>query len=300
MKSILLTGYGDVDKLELRDVPDPRVGPGEIMVRVAGASVNPVDWKTRSGALKATMPVELPAVLGKDASGEVVEIGAGVTGFAVGDRVMGLVEHAYAERVVAKADVWIRVPANLDVVDAAALPLVALTGAQLIDAAAPAKGQILLITGTAGSVGRAAVFAAKRRGAKIYAGVRRDQKDQAAKLGADAVIALDDDRDLATLPALDAIADTVNGDTLQKLLPRLKSGGTIATTLGKPKGAEDRGLSVRPIMTKPNAAQLTELAQAVVDKRLIIPIAQRFPFDQFREAQKVAERGADGKVLLVR
>jgi NADPH:quinone reductase-like Zn-dependent oxidoreductase len=300
MKAILLTGYGDVDKLELRDVPEPRVGPGEIMVRIAAASLNPVDWKTRSGALKTVMPVELPAVLGKDAAGEIVEIGPGVTGFAVGDRVMGNVEHAYAERVVAKADRWIHVPAKLDLIEAAAIPLVALTGAQLIEAAAPAPGQILLITGAAGSVGRAAVFAAKRRGARICAGVRRRQKDDAAKLGADTVVALDDERELATLPALDAIADTVDGDTLQKLLPRLKTGGTLATTLGKPRGADDRGFSVRAIMTRPDAGQLTQLAQAAADKQLIIPIVRRFPFAEFREAHSAAERGADGKVLLVR
>ncbi|HEY5088478.1 MAG TPA: NADP-dependent oxidoreductase [Polyangia bacterium] len=299
MRAVVLTAYGDVDKLELTEVPDPKVGPGEIKVRMAGASINPVDWKQRSGAIAKYMPLDLPAVLGRDASGEVVEIGAGVTAFKVGARVLGRVMGGYAELVVAPADSWAEVPAKMDLVDAGALPLVLLTGAQLIEEAANVvKGQLVLVTGALGSVGRVAVFAAKARGAKVYAGVRRKQKAEAAKLGADAVVALDDGDELGPLPQFDAIADTVGGETIQKLLTKVKSGGTIGSVVGEPAGAKERGLTVRGILTHSDPKRLGELARAVADGQLVVPIARRFPLAQAGEAQKVAEAGAGGKVVL--
>src|SRR5206468_2179553 len=96
MKAMVLTEYGGVDRFELRDVPDPTVGKGAILVRMVGASINPIDWKLRSGAYKAYFPLELPAILGRDASGEVVKVGDGVTSFEVGDRVLGFVNGGYA------------------------------------------------------------------------------------------------------------------------------------------------------------------------------------------------------------
>src|SRR5438045_6426534 len=106
MKAVVLSEYGDVDRLELRELPDPMPGANEIAVRVAAASINPVDYKLRSGALKAYMPLQLPAVLGRDVSGHVLSVGPGVTQFASGARVMGLVKSGYAEIVVASLDAW--------------------------------------------------------------------------------------------------------------------------------------------------------------------------------------------------
>ncbi len=212
MKAVVLTGYGDIDKLEVRELPEPKVAPGELKVRMVGAGVNPVDWKMRSGALQAMMPLALPAVLGRDVSGEVVEVGWGVTHFSVGSRVMGLVMGAYAEFVVAPSDAWADVPAKMDLADAAALPLVLLTGAQLVEESIrPREGDQILVTGALGSVGRVAVFAAKARGAIVWAGVHGAQRAEASELGAHGVVALDDDADLATLPPLDSIADTLGG-----------------------------------------------------------------------------------------
>jgi NADPH:quinone reductase-like Zn-dependent oxidoreductase len=299
MKAVVLTAYGDVDKLELREVPDPKVAAGQIKVRMAGASINPVDWKQRSGAIAKYMPLDLPAILGRDASGEVVEVGAGVTALAVGDRVLGRVGQSYAELVAGPVEDWAEVPAKMDLVDAGALPLVLLTGAQLVEETANvAKGQLVLVTGATGSVGRAAVFAAKARGAKVYAGVRRKHKAEAAKLGADFVVALDDDRELADLPQLDAIADTVGGDTIEKLYGKVKPGGTVAGVVGEPAGAKERGLVARGMHTRSDPKRLAELAQAVADGKLVIPIAKRFPLAQAGEAQKMAEAGAGGKVVL--
>ncbi len=299
MRAVVLSAYGDVNKLEIKDVPDPKVAPTEIKVRMAGASINPVDWKLRSGALQALMPLALPAILGRDASGDVIEVGPGVTDFKVGDRVMGLVMGAYAELVVAPADAWTEVPSKMDVVDASALPLVLLTGAQLVEEGVrPRKGDLVLVTGAVGSVGRAAVFAAKAAGAKVWAGVRASQKAEAAKLGVDGVVALDSDTEIAALGMLDGIADTIGGATLAKLLGHMRPGGTIASVVGEPAGARERGLVVRALMAHADRGRLAALARAVADGKLVIPIAKKLPLSDVREAQTLAEHHAGGKVIL--
>jgi NADPH:quinone reductase-like Zn-dependent oxidoreductase len=148
MKAMVLKGYGGIEQLELRDIPDPKPGAGEVRVKVAAASVNPIDWKLRSGEARAIMPLDLPAVLGRDVAGEVVEIGSDVTALRTGDRVLGLVQRGYAEQVVARADAFAHVPPGLDLRDAAALPLVLLTGAELIEEAVrPKIGDTVLVTG---------------------------------------------------------------------------------------------------------------------------------------------------------
>src|SRR5215813_11090930 len=100
MRAVLLTGYGGVDKLEFGDVPEPVAGPGQVKVRLAASSVNPIDVKLRSGAIRQSSPLELPAILGRDASGEVVAVGPGGSAFQVGAKLLGLVNQAYAEYVV--------------------------------------------------------------------------------------------------------------------------------------------------------------------------------------------------------
>ncbi len=300
MRAIVLTEYGPPSALQLRTLPDPKPGAKEILVRMVGASLNPVDWKQRSGAIRQYMPLDLPAVLGRDASGTVAAVGAGVTEFAVGDRVLGRVMGGYAELVVAPVDAWAPVPAKLDLADAGALPLVLLTGAQLAEDATDARaGETILVTGATGAVGRTAVFAAKGRGAKVYAGVRGKHKAEAAKLGADGVVAIDDEGDLAKLPALDGIADTVGGETIQTLLAKLKPGGKLGSVLGEPAGAKEKGFLVKAFMTRSDPKRLGELARAVADGKLVIPIARRFPLAEAAAAHELAETHVDGKVLLL-
>ncbi|HET6281129.1 MAG TPA: NADP-dependent oxidoreductase [Polyangia bacterium] len=300
MKAVVLTAYGEADKFEVRDLPDPAPGASEILVRMAGASINPIDWKLRSGAYHAYMPLQLPTVLGNDASGEVIAVGSGVTAFKVGQRVLGRAKATYAQLIVAPTENWALVPAKMDVTDAGALPVVVLTGAQLIEEAVDAReGATVLITGATGSVGRVAVFAARARGARVYAGVRGVHKTEAAKLGAAGVVALDDDGDVDRLPQLDAIADTVGGDTIKKLLGKVKPGGVIGSVVGEPAGAKERGLTVRSIVAHHDSLRLAQLAAAVADGKLIVPIAKRFPLAQAREAHRFAEKGAGGKVLLI-
>jgi NADPH:quinone reductase-like Zn-dependent oxidoreductase len=301
MRAAVLSEYGPPSALHLQTVPDPTPGPGEVMVKMAGASVNPVDWKQRSGAARAVFPVKFPAILGRDASGTVAALGPGVTAFKVGDRVLGrLLGGGYAELVVGPLDAWAPVPAGMDLADAGALPLVVLTGAQLAEEATDARpGETILVTGATGSVGRAAVFAAKARGARVLAGVRGKHRAEAEALNAHAVAIIDSDAEIAKLPVLDGIADTVGGDTIQKLMNKLKPGGKIGSVLGEPAGAKQKGFAVKAFMTHSDPKRLGELAQAVAAGQLAIPISRRFPLAEAAAAHELAERGSDGKVLLL-
>jgi NADPH:quinone reductase-like Zn-dependent oxidoreductase len=300
MKAVVLNGYGDVEQLELREVEEPNPGPRQIKVKVAGASINPIDWKIRKGEMRNQVPLMLPAILGRDVAGEVVAVGADVSEFGVGDRVMGLVLHGYAELVVAPVEAFTKLPPELDVERAGALPLVGLTGTQLVDEAVGVRaGERLLITGAVGSVGRVAVFTAKKRGAQIVAGVRSRQREEAEKLDVDEIVALDDPGEIERLRPVDALADTVNGKTVASLLDKVKTGGVVGTVLSPPLGAKEQGLRVHAIMAHPDSKQLADIAQAAASGELVLPIERRFPLGQAPAAQHVAEAGGVGKVLLV-
>ncbi|MES1210524.1 MAG: zinc-binding dehydrogenase, partial [Pseudomonadota bacterium] len=160
-------------------------------------------------------------------------------------------------------------------------------------------GETILVTGATGGVGRATVFAAKARGAKVLAGVRAKYRTEAESLGADGVAIIDDDAAIAKLPTLDGIADTVSGETIQKLLAKLKPGGKVGSVLGEPAGAKEKGFVVKAFMTHADTKRLGELAQAVADGKLQIPIARRFPLAEAAAAHEAAERGVNGKILLL-
>jgi len=300
MHAVVLTDYGDVEKLELREVDDPYPGARQIKVKVAGASINPIDWKIRRGDLRGVLPLHLPVILGRDIAGTVVAVGPEVHEFEVGDRVMGLVEHGYAELVVAAVESFAKLPPEIELERAAALPLVGLTGTQLIEEGVQVQGgQRVLVTGALGSVGRIAVFAAKKRGAQVVAGVRARQRDEARKLDVDEIVALDDPKEIAHMRPIDAIADTVNGKAVQGVLDKVKPGGIVGTVLGPPLGAKEQGLRVHPILTHPDPTRLAELGQSVVRGELVLPIDKRYSLADVQAAQHVAEAGGVGKVLLL-
>jgi NADPH:quinone reductase-like Zn-dependent oxidoreductase len=301
MKAVQFSEYGDPEVLHVAEVDEPHAGPGQIRIAVKAAGVNPIDWKQRSGAARRWIPLKMPAVLGRDVSGTVAAVGPGVTAFTVGDRVLGRVPGGgHAEIAIGPVEGWARVPAKLDLADAGALPLVVLTGAQLTEEAVNARaGETILVTGATGSVGRVAVFTAKARGAKVWAGVRGKYRAEATRLGGDGVVALDDESEVAKLPPLDGIANTIAGDAIQNLLAKLKPGGKIGSVAGEPAGAKERGFAVKSILTHDDPKRLAELAQAVADGQLAIPIAKRFPLAEASAAHELAEAGAAGKVLLV-
>ena len=302
MKASVLHEYGGPDKLRYEDFPDPKAGEHEVLVRVSAVSVNPVDYKMRSGEAKERFPVEFPGILGRDLAGVVRELGPGATGFAPGDRVMALTHATYAELAVVKATELAKVPEGLELTTAATLPLVVATGDQLIRKACELKaGATVLITGALGSVGRVAVYAAKELGATVIAGVRKKQVEQAKEeLGAAEVVALDDEDLMAKVGLLDAVADAVGGKTATTLLGKVKQGGVFGTLLGPPAGADMHPtVRVAAMMAVPDAATLVRYAEAVRDGKLVIPVDRLLPLSEAGEAQAEAEKGAKGKVVLV-
>lgn len=301
MKAVVLHEYGGPGKLKYEDAADPVVGEGQILIRVAASSVNPIDYKLRDGSLKDYMPLALPAILGRDISGLVREVGAGVKGFAPGDKVLALGNAAYAELAVVKPEDLALLPDGLDLVEAAALPLVTLTGEQLVTRGSEIKsGQTILVSGAVGSVGRSAVWTAKKAGAVVIAGVKKKQLEEARALGADGVIALDDAAAIEKLGFVDAVADTVGGETAEMLLGKVKQGGIFASVLGPPANAKmNPTVRVVPIRTQPDPEKLRTMAEDVAAKRFVIPIERMVPLKDAGEAQAAAEKGGIGKVLLL-
>ena len=201
-------------------------------------------------------------------------IGPRVEGFSVGDRVFAMADNTYAELCVINAVVLAKVPAGLDLIRAAALPLVTVTGHQLSSATEIKAGQTILVAGAAGGVGRSAAFTAKERGAVVIAGVLRSQIDEAKTVAADEVVATDDDTAIANLAPLDAIADTVGGKTAEKLIARVKPGGVFATVLGAPENAARYpSVKVVAVFSKFDRKTLESMAEAVRDGKLVIPIS---------------------------
>src|SRR5580704_3841380 len=169
MKAVVVHQYGSPEVLKFEEYPDPVPSPGQVLVSIAAASVNPIDCKRRAGLTKEFYPIKFPGLIGIDIAGTVVEIGPGVEGFSGGDQVFAMADNTYAELCVLKADVFAKVPEGLDLIRAAALPLVTVTGNQLSSATGTGEGQTVLVVGAAGSVGRSAVFTAKERGATVIA-----------------------------------------------------------------------------------------------------------------------------------
>src|SRR5450432_556666 len=175
MKAVVVHQYGGPEVLKFEEYPDPVAGPGEVLVRVAAASVNPIDYKRRTGLTKDFYPIRFPGLIGVDMAGTVVKIGPGAEGFSVGDQVFAMADNTYAELCVVNAAVLAKIPRGLDLIEAAALPLATTTGNQLLSATGIKAGQTVLVAGAAGNVGRSAVFTAKQRGATVIAGVLKRQ-----------------------------------------------------------------------------------------------------------------------------
>jgi NADPH:quinone reductase-like Zn-dependent oxidoreductase len=300
MKAVVVHQYGGPEVLKFEEYPDPVAGPGEVLVRVAATSVNPIDYKRRAGLTKDFYPIKFPGLMGVDIAGTVVTVGPGVEGFSRGDQVFAMAGDTYAELCVVKAAILAKVPHGLDLIEAAALPLVTTTGNQLISAAELKAGQTVLVAGAAGSVGRSAVFTAKQAGATVIAAVLRRQMDEAKSVGADQLVATDDDNAIANLPMLDVVADTINGKTAEKLIAKVKLGGVFASVLGAPLNAEKyTAIKVVPVYATPDAKTLRFMAEAVRDGKLAIPIGRKVPLSKAAEAQAAAEKGGIGKVLLL-
>lgn len=296
-----MVAYGGPEVMQYQDMPDPKPGAGDVLVKVAGIGINPEDMLERNGDLKDRWPLQFPAIIGLDVSGTVVAAGDGVTNLKVGERVCGWSYHTYAELVADKAILFAKVPETMDLVDAAAIPLVGVTGSQLISVASGLQsGQTVLVSGAAGAVGRSAVYMAKVLGAHVIAGVQRFQLNQADSIGADETIALDDPAAFAAIPQVDIVANTLRGKTASDLLAKVKDGGTFSSVTGEPDGAEGYPkVRVVTFRSKQDRRGIAFNADAVNAGKMTIPIGRREELKNAGAAQAAFTKGVIGTVLLV-
>jgi NADPH:quinone reductase-like Zn-dependent oxidoreductase len=303
MKAVVLHEYGGPEKLKFEDnVSEPQVSGNTVLIAAAAASVNPIDWKLRSGAMQKMHPLTFPAILGRDVSGIVREVGANVKHFKAGDRVLALSNKTYAELVAVDDSDVTHVPDGVDLTDAAAIPLISLTGDQLVRLATDVqKGQVVLITGALGSVGRAAVHTAKKIGAQVIAGVRGNELESARSLGVSGVLAIDDDQAIENFRLVDAIADTVGGEVAAKLIAKVRQGGCFGYTAVLPESAAAKNPTVKitRVGARPDASKLREFADDVRDGKFVLPIGRRMKLRDAGEAHVLGQKGGIGKILLL-
>jgi NADPH:quinone reductase-like Zn-dependent oxidoreductase len=303
MRAVVLHEYGGPEKLKFEDnVPEPHVSGGTVLIATAAASLNPIDWKLRSGMRQKDFPLSFPAILGRDVSGVVRAVGPNVKHFKAGDRVLALSDATYAELVAVDDSDVAHLPDGVDLADAAAIPLISLTGDQLVRVATNVKkGQVVLITGALGSVGRAAVHTAKKLGAQVIAGVRAKELNDARSLGVSDVLAIDDDRAIEKFRLVDAIADTVGGEVAAKLIVKVKPSGSFgyATALPENAAAKNPTLKIARVVAHPDPSKVREFADDVRDGKFVLPIGRRMPLRDAGEAHALGEKGGIGKILLL-
>lgn len=305
MKAIRAHDFGGPEVLRYEDVEKPSVEPGKLLIRVKGASVNPVDWKLRSGAARAVVNFPMPMTSGGDLAGIVEEVGEGVSGFAPGDEVWSQIglTGAYAEYVVAPAEHVAKKPANLSFVEAASLPLVALTAWQgFLDDGRDLAGLKVLVHNAAGGVGMAAVQIAKARGATVVGTASDGNADFVKSLGADEIV------DFRVTPVasrprdIDILMDMVGNPDSLALWALVKPGGSVIRIAGgadAPPFTVSDGVRAIKTRVRPNGAQLAEIAALVERGAIRTEVAETFPLEQAGKAQELSRNGhVRGKIVL--
>jgi len=305
MKAIAIDDFGAAPTLH--ELPVPEVGEGELLVRVEASSVNGFDLAVARGMVKGMIEYRLPIVLGKDFAGTVEAIGPGVTGFAVGDRVFGVLKKptlgdgTFAEHVAASAMFVAKIPEGLTIPVAGALGLAGASAMAAIDAINPREGDTVLISGATGGVGAFAVQLAKARGATVIATAAEDLQDHVRVLGADDTV--DHTGDLAV--AVKALRpDGVNavvhaaGDGLP-LASLLVPGGRIASLLGF--GADqlaNRAVTATSVVGMPTTETLERLAGAVARGEMTVPIQRTYSLVEAPRALEDFAQGKRGKLAI--
>ena len=307
MKAVRLHEFGGPDKLIYEDAPKPEPKEGEALVKVAAAGINPIDWKVGEGQMEAAVHHSLPLILGWDVAGTVESVGAGVTAPAVGEAVfaMGSFLHdgAYAEYVGLPAATVSAKPAATDWTTAASIPLAGTTAWQaLIEQASLASGQTILIHGGGGAVGAFAVQFAKVKGARVIATATGDDVEYVRGIGADVVVDYKTEKFEDAAKNVDAVLDTLGGDTRARSWATLRDGGVLVSTLPgaePPPEAAARGIRGRSFSAHPDGAALTEIARLVDAGQVKSRVGSVLPLSQARQAQEQAKGGhTRGKVVL--
>ncbi|MEU6313391.1 NADP-dependent oxidoreductase [Streptomyces sp. NPDC047014] len=304
MRAIVVNEWGGPENLVEREIDRPEPGLGEVLVRVHAAGVNPVDWKTRASGALITWG-ETP-IVGWDVSGTVEAVGPGVTLWAPGDEVYGMPHFprqagAYAEYVVAPARHFARKPASLDHVQAAALPLAALTAWQaLVDTAGVTAGQRVLVHAAAGGVGHLAVQIAKARGAYVIGTASAAKHEVLRELGADELIDYRSADFAEAVADVDVVLDALGGDTAERSLKVLRPGGHLVSLPGPdsvPSGVD--AVHASWVLVEPDPKGLEAIAE-LADKGLLKPLVETvLPLAEAARAHEIGEQGrTTGKIVL--
>lgn len=313
MKAAITTAYGSSDVLNVEEVAIPTIGSDEILVEVKAASINPLDWKIRSGELKMMTGKIAPKILGSDYSGIVTQIGADINNLKVGNEVFGMVngmkvkEGSHAEFIrVKENDIWIK-PKNIEFEEAAAIPLVALTAHKaLIEIAQLTRDSHVLINGCAGGVGSVAVQIAKSLGSEVSGICSTNNLEFAKSLGADHVIDYKTENVLENPASYDVIFDTVGNLNYSKSKKILKPGGLYVTTaVTVPAMLFGTFLNLfrqkkaKLVMNSPNSKTLSEIKAMVEKNQVRGHVSKVFKLEDVREAHDLSERGGfNGKLVL--
>ncbi|GGY48321.1 NADP-dependent oxidoreductase [Streptomyces omiyaensis] len=306
MKAISYRRYGGPEVLEYGELPDPKVGPDEVLVRVRAAAVNPVDWKAQAGYLDGMIDAVFPVVPGWDVSGVVVRPGVSVTEWAEGDEVMGYVREdflshgTFAEYVAAPVRTLGRKPRAYSFEEAAGLPLAGLTAYQALHTALSVRpGETVLVLAAAGGVGSMGVQIARHLGCRVLGAAREAGRERVAALGAEPVL-FDEAtftrqvRELAP-DGVDAVLDTLGGPFLQHAARLLAPGGRLASVAD----GEVLALGGRYYWVRPDAADLAALADLADEGVLDVRVAKTFPLERAADAQRAnAAGGLQGKVVV--
>lgn len=312
MRRIVYDRFGEPDQLRLEPAAIPEPGPDEVCVRVAGAGLNPIDWKTRKGLGFAAQQIEsrFPWTPGYDIAGEVVAVGGEVRTLVPGDRVMGMIGFpalggAYAEYAVARADELAIVPDELDLVVAGAVPLAALTAWQaLFEVAELEPEQKVLIHAGAGGVGHFAVQFALFRGAHVIVTASAGNKDFLDGLGVHEVIDYTTTDFVDECYGLDVVLDLIGGEVGKRSLHTLSDHGvlvTIPTVTADDiiSAAESMGLRAHGMTVRPEVFHLEEIAELIEDGDVRVHLDRVFPLAEAADAHRLLEQGhVRGKLVL--
>lgn len=304
-RAIRFHDYGGPEVMQLEEIPKPAPKDGEILVRVHAMGVNPVDWKIREGMVRARINVPLPAIPGGDLSGVVEAVGPGVAGLAVGQPVYAMIGllGAYAEHVAIKAEMAAPKPASLDHVQAASVPLAALTAWQaLFEHAGVKPGQRVLVHAASGGVGGFAVQLAKNAGAHVVGTASAANAEYVRGLGADEAVDYRQGAVPAHAGSFDVVFDLVGGETSLRSLEVLKKGGVHVGGVPSPALAEKAGpagIRVAPVMVKPDGRALREIAALIDAGNVRTTIAAVYPLAEAGKAHDHSKTGhTRGKIVL--
>lgn len=303
MKAVRFDEYGGIDVLNVQDVPTPEPGPGQVLVQVKAAGINPGEGKIRSGALHSRFPATFPSGEGSDLAGIVARTGPGVTGFSVGDEVIGYTDNraSHAEYVIVEEENLTPRPAGVPWDVAGSLFVVGATAYAAVRAVAAAAGDTVVVAGAAGGVGSIAVQLARLAGASVIGLAGETNHVWLAEHGVVPVSYGDGvaERIKAATPRVDALIDTQGGDYVQLALDLGVRPSRIDTIVNFAAVA-DHGVKAEGSAAGASAAVLAELAGLVAARKLEIPIAATFPLSQVRDAYTELERGhTRGKIVLI-